>query len=194
MAFYKGSTMIAGLGSTPTPTPTPTPTTTTTTTLTLADVYPVGSIYISLSADLPPSFGQNMSWERIASGKCLWGAGADGSDTNTTKDAGLPNMSATTTITSGSVSFTGNTNANGDHSHVIHADMTVSAATGTTGVGSFWSGTELGHTASAGSHSHTFSGTATFSPTATTTISTGLPTASTVQPPALVVSMWRRVS
>lgn len=46
--------------------------------LTLQDVYPVGSIYLSLSPTLPAAFTANMTWEPYAQGRALVGVGNNG--------------------------------------------------------------------------------------------------------------------
>lgn len=61
----------------------------------LNKVYPVGSIYISVS-DTSPSILFGGTWERIAQGRTLFGAGTLNDITYTageTKNAGLPNLS-----------------------------------------------------------------------------------------------------
>ena len=60
----------------------------------IADViYPVGSVYISTTTTNPKDlFGG--TWEKIATGRTLWGASAD-SELNTTVNSGLPNITGT---------------------------------------------------------------------------------------------------
>lgn len=55
----------------------------------LETIYPVGSIYLSVTATCPIAslFG---TWELVSSGKALWTG--DGSNANTTIAAGLPNI------------------------------------------------------------------------------------------------------
>ena len=57
----------------------------------LKTIYPVGSIYIN-TTDVNPStiFGFG-TWERVAQNMTLWGSSADG-QAGTTKSAGLPNI------------------------------------------------------------------------------------------------------
>ena len=57
----------------------------------LKTVYPVGSIYIN-TTDVNPStiFGFG-TWERVAQNMTLWGSSTDG-EAGTTKNAGLPNI------------------------------------------------------------------------------------------------------
>ena len=52
--------------------------------------YPVGSIYLSVNSTNPSSiFGG--TWEKIATGRTLWGASND-TELGTTVDSGLPNI------------------------------------------------------------------------------------------------------
>lgn len=53
-------------------------------------IYPVGSIYLSINSTLPDNFSG--TWERIAEGKCLWGSDSSGSNSGTVVEAGLPNI------------------------------------------------------------------------------------------------------
>ena len=60
----------------------------------IADIiYPVGSVYISTTTTNPKDlFGG--TWEKIATGRTLWGANED-SELNTTVNSGLPNITGT---------------------------------------------------------------------------------------------------
>lgn len=57
----------------------------------IADIiYPVGSVYISTTTTNPKDlFGG--TWEKIATGRCLWGADND-NELGTTVNSGLPNI------------------------------------------------------------------------------------------------------
>lgn len=58
-----------------------------TTTATFDQIYPVGSIYISMTTT-PLTIG---TWKKIGSGRCLWGAKDNNTDLGKTLKAGLPN-------------------------------------------------------------------------------------------------------
>ena len=65
------------------------------TSILLNKIYPVGSIYLSISSTNPSTF-LGGTWTQIAQGRTLFGAGSLNSITYTageTKDAGLPNLS-----------------------------------------------------------------------------------------------------
>jgi len=46
--------------------------------ITFDDIYPVGSIYISVKRSLPEFFSLHGTWQRIAEGKCLFGSNSSG--------------------------------------------------------------------------------------------------------------------
>jgi len=135
-------------------------------------MYPIGSVYISVNNTNPSTlFGG--TWERIADGKCLWGANSSGSDVNTTKTAGLPTLTGTVSGTASSAT-TG----------VAVGDFTYGIKVGTGSIPDTGSGYDTADmTLTDPGHTHTVTGTATI---------TG--TADTVQPPALVVCMWKRTA
>lgn len=60
-------------------------------TMLLDMVYPIGSIYTSLNNNSPANF-LGGTWERIAQGRCLFGADDSNYIAGNTKDAGLPNI------------------------------------------------------------------------------------------------------
>ena len=55
-------------------------------------IYPIGSIYLTLNDDDPNIKFAPAVWERIASGRTLWSG--DGTNTGTELEAGVPNISA----------------------------------------------------------------------------------------------------
>lgn len=58
-------------------------------------IYPIGSVYISTTTVNPGNlFGG--TWEKIATGRTLWGASSD-SELNTTVNSGLPNITGAMT-------------------------------------------------------------------------------------------------
>ena len=60
-------------------------------TVDLTDVYPVGSIYMSINSTSPASlFGG--SWTELDSNKALWVTSTSSGNANTTINAGLPNI------------------------------------------------------------------------------------------------------
>ena len=62
--------------------------------LTLADIYPVGSVYITMNADVPAAFKVGMTWVKLTEGRCLWNATNDqlGEDL----EQGLPSLPSIT--------------------------------------------------------------------------------------------------
>lgn len=130
-------------------------------------IYPVGSIYISINAFLPDNFSG--AWERIAEGRCLWGSDSSGSNSGTTIEAGLPNITGQITpawtTTEGVVngSFSAPSNYTGQTFHLW---------TNSTG------GDNIYHRQ------------VTFNASKSNTI---YGNSETVQPPALIVSMWKRI-
>ena len=60
--------------------------------LSILDIYPVGSVYISVYGQFDPNVSFGGTWERFGSGRCLWGAKLDNSDLGVTISAGLPTI------------------------------------------------------------------------------------------------------
>ena len=132
----------------------------------LKTVYPVGSIYIN-TTDVNPStiFGFG-TWERVAQNMTLWGSSADG-QVGTTKSAGLPNI-------------TGQFGACVPDRHSRYAS------------GAFVALSQLstsGNTTNGGSATDVFG----FSINASKSSSI-YGNSTTVQPPALVVNIWKRTA
>ncbi len=59
----------------------------------ILNAHPVGSLYISLTADNPKDL-LGGEWENVGSGRCLWGADSDHA-AGATIAAGLPNITGT---------------------------------------------------------------------------------------------------
>ena len=134
----------------------------------LKTVYPVGSIYIN-TTDVNPStiFGFG-TWERVAQNMTLWGSSADG-QVGTTKSAGLPNITSST------------------HDNLIGWYSPVSYGAVKLNIGSNYSTASI-----AGSGS---SNTRTISLNFDASRSNSIyGNSNTVQPPALVVNIWKRTA
>lgn len=167
----------------------------------LSMVYPVGSVYISVN-DVSPEKFLGGTWIKISQGRVL--QGASGTQTAGTEvSAGLPNISVSQngahTHTRGSMNITGNIVMHGIGSCTDIAGVT-GAFYGTSGESSYHTSacyggarsedyahfsadrTWTGSTSSDGAHSHD----------AYITGITGNST--TVQPPALLVNIWKRTA
>lgn len=167
----------------------------------LSMVYPVGSVYISVN-DVSPEKFLGGTWIKISQGRVLQGA-SDTQTAGTEVSAGLPNISVSSngehTHTRGSMNITGQVVMHGagictDISGFSGAFFR-SRTNGAYAIGSCASGvssegvvnfsadrTWTGSTSSDGAHSHD----------AYITGITGNST--TVQPPALLVNIWKRTA
>lgn len=167
----------------------------------LSMVYPVGSVYISVN-DVSPEKFLGGTWIKISQGRVL--QGASGTQTAGTEvSAGLPNISVSSngahTHTRGSMNITGDISMHG-HGRCSAIEGVTGAFYGSRTESSYlgpdcWSGassegyaqfsadrTWTGSTSSDGAHSHD----------AYITGITGNST--TVQPPALLVNIWKRTA
>lgn len=142
-------------------------------------IYPVGSIYMSMSATNPAALFGVGTWERISQGRMLLGA-----DDSTYK-AGATGGEATHTLTAEEMpahSHTGTTSTNGEHSHGVRdADYH-------DGYGDSFDSGDHGpqryiQTTNAGNHNHTF-----------TTDNSGGNQAHNNMPPYLVCYIWQRTA
>ena len=167
----------------------------------LSMVYPVGSVYISVN-DVSPEKFLGGKWIKISQGRVL--QGASGTQTAGTEvSAGLPNISVSSngehTHTRGSMNITGNVVMHGVGSCTVIADsngafygtsreslyagLGCNSGASSVGIINFSADrTWTGSTSSAGAHSHS----------AYITGITGNST--TVQPPALLVNIWKRTA
>ena len=130
----------------------------------LKAVYPVGSLYMGTQSTCPMAtfFG---TWELVSSGKALWTG--NGSNANTTIDAGLPNITGTMTAGSWASGFGYEATAAGAFYNVNSWGNDADGGAATTKRG-------IGIDASRSSSIYGKS--------------------STVQPPAYVVNVWRRTA
>lgn len=143
-------------------------------------IYPVGSIYMSMSATNPHDLFGVGTWERISQGRMLLGAD------DSTYEAGATGGEATHTLTVKEMpahSHKGTTSTNGNHSHEIvcarHRDGSERQVDATPNIqvgDSLW-------TSAAGNHNHTF-----------TTDNAGGGEAHNNMPPYLVCYMWQRTA
>ena len=88
-------------------------------------IYPVGSIYMSMSATNPATLFGVGTWARISQGRMLLGA-----DDSTYK-AGATGGEATHALTAAEMpahSHTGTTSTNGDHTHQVSRNIDLSSA------------------------------------------------------------------
>ena len=167
----------------------------------LSMVYPVGSVYISVN-DVSPEKFLGGKWVKISQGRVL--QGASGTQTAGTEvSAGLPNISVSSngehTHTRGSMNITGNVTVHGNDACTIfgglygafygsglasayHVPDCASGPASERQINFSADRAWTGSTSSDGAHSHD----------AYITGITGNST--TVQPPALLVNIWKRTA
>lgn len=137
----------------------------------LDKIYPIGSIYLSVTSTNPLQTLGIGTWQLVSSGRVLQGADASHA-VGTTIEAGLPQHT-----------HDGTTSTTGSHTHNI-TQAASDSGFGWPGAGNAGTGTISTH--SAGDHYHTFTtGNASNSIYGKST---------TVQPPAYVVNVWRRTA
>lgn len=133
----------------------------------IAAIYPIGSIYIGTQSTCPMSILiPNSTWELVAVNRALWGG--NGSNGNTTINAGLPNIT-------GSLSPTGNAGF-------------LSWASGMSQSGALYA-SKRSNRASSGGNDTTWD--ILFDASKSNNI---YGASNTVQPPAYVVNVWRRTA
>lgn len=145
----------------------------------LSKIYPVGSIYMSMSATNPHDLFGVGTWQRISQGRMLLGA-----DDSTYK-AGATGGEATHTLTAEEMpahSHSGTTSTNGNHTHEVPDCNNYN------GYGNGFDSGSSGviryvNTTSAGGHNHTF-----------TTDNSGGGAAHNNMPPYLVCYIWQRTA
>ena len=186
-------------------------------------VYPVGCIYESTSSTNPSTLFTGTTWSAFGQGKMLVGLDPNDADFNSTSDSGGSKTVTLTTdqIPSHNHSFSGSSGSAGSHSHTysgttsshgghahnytVRTGRSYSSSTGsaTNGVVQGSNGVQLDSstqsTASAGSHSHTYSGTTSshggHSHSVSGTIGNkGGGQAHDNMPPYVVVYRWKRDS
>jgi microcystin-dependent protein len=129
----------------------------------LTEIWPVGSIYMTMAATLPPQFTANMTWVRVAEGRLIVGvgqydpAGRDwvqgeefGADEVVLTEAQIP------AHTHGSGTLV--TNSTGAHTHDVYFANNASGGGSQNEVTGQSGADGDKNTSSAGSHSHSISG------------------------------------
>ena len=144
-------------------------------------IYPIGSIYMSMSATNPADLFGVGTWKRISQGRMLLGA-----DDSTYK-AGATGGEATHTLTAAEMpahSHTGTTSTNGAHSHSIPKLYYVDDDEEEARIRLTYRGrTNELNTSTNGNHNHTF-----------TTDNSGGGAAHNNMPPYLVCYIWQRTA
>lgn len=144
-------------------------------------IYPIGSIYMSMSATNPADLFGVGTWKRISQGRMLLGA-----DDSTYK-AGATGGEATHTLTAAEMpahSHTGTTSTNGAHSHSMPYVYHIRDEEEENGIDLTYTGyTRAYNTSTNGNHNHTF-----------TTENSGGGAAHNNMPPYLVCYIWQRTA
>ena len=131
--------------------------------------HPVGSLYLSLTAENPSVSLGGGTWEKVGSGKCLWGADSSHA-AGTTISAGLPNATGTFDIRSNIRPWWSVLSATGAFSQSLDGEDGGQTANGTGNAAANVVHMDL-------SASNPIYGNST-----------------TVQPPAFVVNFWKRTA
>lgn len=134
------------------------------------NLFPIGSIYLSVTATCPLE-GILGHWELIVAGKALWTG--NGSNADTTIAAGLPNITGNNVLLIYNEDFNRGTQSGGALYTTVYKGNTYDWSAGFDGDGEY-DGHWLNLNASRSSSIYGKS--------------------STVQPPAYVVNVWKRIS
>ena len=148
-------------------------------------IYPIGSIYMSMSATNPHDLFGVGTWQRISQGRMLLGA-----DDSTYK-AGATGGEAKHILTAAEMpahSHTGTTSTNGNHTHQVSRNIDLSGSDPNGEGGSYdticdYNGGTNFKTSTAGNHNHTF-----------TTGNSGGGAAHNNMSPYLVCYIWQRTA
>lgn len=146
-------------------------------------IYPIGSIYMSMSATNPATLFGVGTWKRISQGRMLLGA-----DDSTYK-AGATGGEATHTLTANEMpAHSHGISTSGDHNHKFYGSDNNNGNTSEgagmgmdTGGNGYMSRNMIYHTANAGAHTHTIS-------------NSGGGAAHNNMPPYLVCYIWQRTA
>lgn len=146
-------------------------------------IYPIGSIYMSMSATNPADLFGVGTWKRISQGRMLLGA-----DDSTYK-AGATGGEATHTLTANEMpAHSHGISTSGDHNHKFYGSDNNNGNTSEgagmgmdTGGNGYMSRNMIYHTANAGAHTHTIS-------------NSGGGAAHNNMPPYLVCYIWQRTA
>jgi hypothetical protein len=136
----------------------------------LNNIYPVGSVYLSITETCPlATLISGSTWELVSSGKALWTG--DGTNANTTIEAGLPNITGTAEVVSYTVAKAGEWTKSGAFNSSVVWDYI--------------------NTISKNANGYNLNGQLSFKASDSSSI---YGNSSTVQPPAYVVNVWQRTA
>ena len=109
------------------------------TVVTLDQVYPVGSIYITVMSELPPSFtNSGMVWVKLNTGRCLWNTDAGGGGE---LPGILPNHTHVVPISKGFQGYDGS--STGNTFYKSGSDLSILTSNGSTSIANVKMGNDL---------------------------------------------------
>ena len=164
-----------------------------------AMIYPVGSIYLSITDDTVAKVEARYggTWVAFGAGRTLIGMGSNGTnDYTTVEDTGGASSHAIEVsnlpVHNHSIpALSGSTNSTGSHNHKVSSyRYHVSPGAGGTAIASWSDMSSANYTENAGSHSHTVTTTASNTNGCTDCSGTALNT----QDPYITVYMWKRTA